>query len=147
MRKQIFIGLTMLAAMIFVSACSNLTDGGGQLINILQNILAQGNGTWRVASASFGDEEASLNMFDDYRITFRPDGTYQVANPKGAPSFTRRAGGRYAVTAERVLVFDGGETTAREITRGNLRPDRLIFEFDVTLPGKSTTTYRFELVK
>ncbi|WP_448519565.1 hypothetical protein [Rhodoflexus sp.] len=147
MKKQIYISLVALVSAFLVAACGNLQSSGGEAINILQNILAQGNGTWRVASASFGDEEASLNMFDDYRITFRPDGTYQVTNPKGAPSFTRRASGRYAVTMERVLVFDGGETTAREMTRGNLRPDRLIFEFDVTLPGKSTTTYRFELVR
>ncbi len=85
-------------------------------------------------------------MFADYRITFRPDGTYQVVNPAGAPSFTRNATGTFTVS-NRLLNFDGGATIAREISVGTLNPNRLMFEFDVVLPGKSATTYRFELVR
>ncbi|MCS7019038.1 MAG: hypothetical protein RMJ87_06425 [Cytophagales bacterium] len=145
MKKRFIICLTGLLIVLSITGCAD-KNNASDTINLLFTILSQRGGTWRVNSATFGNEEAPLNMFADYRITFRPDGSYQVTNPAGAPSFTRNASGKY-MAFDRLLTFDDGVTVAREISTGALNPNRLLFEFDVTLPGKATTTYRFELVR
>lgn len=148
MKKHIFTCMAVLTVALFaLSACTpDNSNGGDNTVNILFNILSQRGGTWRVNKATFGDEEAPFDMFNNYRITFRPDGTYQVVNPDGAPSFTRNANGTYAAN-DRLVTFDGGVTVAREVTSGMLNANRLVFEFTVVLPGKSATLYRFELVR
>lgn len=144
MKKQLFIWFAALATALSVTGCVN--QSAGDAADLLFTILSQRGGTWRINNATFGNEEAPFTMYADYRITFRPDGSYQVTNPAGAPSFTRTASGRYSAS-NRIVIFDGGVTTAREVSQGPLNPNRLILEFDVTLPGKATTTYRFELVR
>jgi hypothetical protein len=148
MKKYIFTWMAVLTIALFaISACTpGINNSGDSTVNVLFNILSQRGGTWRVNRATFGDEEAPLDMFANYRIVFRPDGTYQVVNPDGAPSFTRNANGTYTVK-DRLLTFDGGATTANEVSVGALNANRLVFEFTVILPGKSATLYRFELVR
>jgi hypothetical protein len=145
MKKQIFIWMLALTTAFSIAGCA---IGGGESVNLLLTILSRGDGTWRVRNATFGSEEAPLDMFKDYRITFRADGSYQVTNPDGVPSFTRSPNGTYTVS-DRLLTFDGGATVATEVTVGplSLNSGRLVFEFDVVLPGKSAARYRFELVK
>ena len=112
----------------------------------LASLLSAGNGTWKVSAAKFGDEEAPRGMYDRFTIQFKNDGSYVATNPDGSVVFTALLNGKWREgTAPNTLIFDGN-VTVREIA--NLRtPNKLTFEWEVSIPGKITTTYRLELTK
>lgn len=111
----------------------------------LSSILTQGNGTWKVAYAKFGDEEAPRDMYSRFQITFK-NGTYTVTNPDGAVIFVLSTDGSWQATSNaKSLLFDA-KTTVREVSTV-LNPAKLILEWEVSIPGKVTTTYRIELIR
>jgi uncharacterized lipoprotein NlpE involved in copper resistance len=139
MRKSFFVSLTVL--MLALVACNN-----EQQIITLSSLLTANSGTWKVSFAKFGDENAPSGMYDRFTIQFRNDGSYATVNPDGAIAFTNALTGRWVEgTTANTIVFDG-RVTVREITTVRTA-NKLTFEWDVTIPGKVTTTYRLELSK
>ncbi len=111
----------------------------------LTSILSTGSGTWKVAYAKFGDEEAPRGMYDRFSMQFRNNGTYTAINPDGSVIFTSSLSGSWKEGSNNTIIFDGS-TLVRELK--NLRTsNRLVFEWEVNLPGKVSTTYRVELIK
>ncbi|WP_091538373.1 hypothetical protein [Thermoflexibacter ruber] len=111
----------------------------------LAAILYEGGGTWKVTYAKFGDEEAPRGMYDRFTIQFRNNGTYVVVNPDGSVIFTPSLLGNWKEGSNNTIIFDG-TVIVRELK--NLRTaNKLVFEWEVNIPGKVTTTYRIELIK
>ncbi len=111
----------------------------------LASILSTGSGTWKVAYAKFGDEEAPRGMYDRFSIQFKNNGTYIAINPDGSVIFTSSLSGSWKESSNNTIIFDGS-ILVRELK--NLRTsNKLVFEWEVNLPGKVSTTYRVELIK
>jgi hypothetical protein len=116
-----------------------------QIATTLASILSGGSGTWKVVYAKFGDEEAPRGMYDRFTIQFKNNGTYNVVNPDGSVAFTSSLSGSWKEGSNNTVIFDG-TITVRELK--NLRAaNKLVFEWEVSIPGKVTTTYRIELIK
>ncbi|WP_027001283.1 hypothetical protein [Hugenholtzia roseola] len=99
---------------------------------------------WRIVAAKFGREVAEASMFENYRIQLNADGSYSVVNPDGFPSPSAGVSGNWlsnAVGSE--ITFDG--TTAVTVVFFSPSGEMMTWEWDVRLPGKERTTYRFEL--
>lgn len=138
MKKRIYLSFIFC---IFLCAC---TKNEAEIT--LASILTQGNGTWKVAYAKFGNEEAARGMYDRFQIVFK-NGTYVITNPDGAVVFTLAADGKWQAVSNnsRSILFDG-QITVKEVS-SSLNPNRLVLEWEVSIPGKVTTTYRLELVR
>jgi hypothetical protein len=125
----------------FAFACSQQ-----QTAVTLASLLSAGSGTWKVSFAKFGEENAPSGMYDRFTIQFRADGSYVVTNPDGAIVFATKPTGSYKEgTTPNTLVFDGN-ATVREIATVRTA-NKLTFEWEVSISGKVTTTYRIELTK
>lgn len=133
--------LILLFSSLAISACTP-----DKAVITLTSILTGGSGMWKIAYAKFGDEEAPRGMYDRFTIQFKNDGSYIVVNPDGSVAFTSALVGKWKEgTLANTIVFDG-TVTIREIA--NVRTaNKLTFEWEVSIPGKVTTTYRIELVK
>jgi hypothetical protein len=140
MKRLLTYSLFILFAFFTVS-CSNQ-----QVAVTIASILSQGSGTWKVTYAKFGDEEAPAGMYDGFLIVFKSNGSYSVTNPKGsAVTPTTAPTGTWKEGARNTVIFDG-TVTVREVS-GTLRSNKVVFEWEVSIPGKVTTTYRIELMK
>jgi hypothetical protein len=138
MRKR-FLPILFLVMSVF--ACTP-----EQTVITLSSLLGAGSGTWKVSFAKFGEENAPSGMYDRFTIQFKADGSYVVVNPDGSVAFTAKPTGSYKEgTTPNTLVFDGN-VTVREIVTVRTA-NKLTFEWEVSIPGKVTTTYRIELTK
>ncbi|MCU0392523.1 MAG: hypothetical protein MUE81_15530 [Thermoflexibacter sp.] len=140
--KRSFLYILVLAFAFFTTSCANNED----VAVTIASILTQGSGSWKVAYAKFGDEEAPSGMYDGFLIIFKNNGTYTVTNPKGAAiAPTSLPAGSWKEGTRNTVIFDG-TVTVREISR-TLSSNKIIFEWEFSIPGKVTTTYRIELVR
>lgn len=138
MKKRIYL---FFIAFIFLCACTK-----NEVEVTLASILTQGNGTWKVIYAKFGNEEAPRGMYDRFQILFK-NGTYALTNPDGAITFALANAGKWQAVSNsnRSIIFDG-QITVKEVS-SLLSSNKLIFEWEVSIPGKVTTTYRIELAR
>jgi hypothetical protein len=99
---------------------------------------------WRIVAAKFGREVPDAAMFENYRIRLEANGNYTVINPDGFPSPTSgMAGGWNTNAVGSELTFDNATTVT--VVFFSPSGQLMTWEWDVRLPGKERTTYRFEL--
>ncbi|SFF16483.1 hypothetical protein [Thermoflexibacter ruber] len=110
----------------------------------LASILTQGSGKWKVTFAKFGDEEPPRGMYDRFLIEFRGGDVYVTTNPDGAISPATLPRGTWKESNGKIT-FDG-TVVVREITQQRTS-NKIVLEWEVSIPGKVTTTYRIELMK
>jgi hypothetical protein len=138
--KKLYAYSLLLFVLVNVAACTTKSD-----IVTLASILTQGSGTWKVAYAKFGDEEAPAGMYDGFTIQFKSATEYITVNPKGAITPASLPTGQWKQGTGNIVVFDGN-ITVREVS-STLSSNKIVFEWEVSIPGKVTTTYRIELVR
>ncbi len=131
----------LLFVLVNVAACTNKSAD----VVTLASILTQNNGIWKVSYAKFGDEEAPAGMYDGFTIQFKSTTDYITVNPKGAITPAILPTGKWKQGSGNTVVFDDN-ITVREINRV-LSNSKIVFEWEVSIPGKVTTTYRIELVR
>jgi hypothetical protein len=130
---------------LFLTSC---TPVGNSIEVTLTSILAQGGGKWKVAYAKFGDQEVSQTLFTRFLLEFRDGGIYVVTNPDGVLSPAQvlsGSSGKWQEIQKSLIQFDG-KVTVREVSP-TLSSGKVIFEWEVTVPGKVSTTYRLELIR
>lgn len=110
----------------------------------LASILTQGSGKWKVAFAKFGDEEPPRGMYDRFLIEFKAGDVYVTTNPDGAISPATLPQGTWKENNGKIT-FDN-KVTVREIAQQRTS-NKIVLEWEVSIPGKVTTTYRIELMK
>jgi hypothetical protein len=137
MTKKIVSILLLLA--VALHACTT-----EQVTTTLASLLAAGSGKWKVSFAKFGDEDAPRSMYDRFLIEFKNSGAYITTNPDGSIFPASLPTGSWKEENGK-LIFDG-QVTVRELSQQRT-PNKLVLEWEVTIPGKVTTTYRIELVK
>lgn len=138
--KKLFSYLVFTLVLFGYQSCSSPSE-----VVTVASILTQGTGTWKVSFAKFGDEDAPNGMYDRFTIQFTSNGNYVTVNPNGAISPALLATGKWTQGTGNTIVFDGN-ITVREVSRV-LSASKVIFEWEVSIPGKVTTTYRVELVR
>jgi hypothetical protein len=138
--KKLFSYLILSFILLSYQACTQKSD-----VVTIASILTQGTGTWKVSFAKFGDENAPTGMYDGFTLRFTNDGNYLRVNPNGAISPALLANGKWVQGTGNSIVFDGN-ITVREVSVA-LSNSKLVFEWEVSIPGKVTTTYRIELVR
>ncbi len=112
----------------------------------LTSILTANGGKWKVSYAKFGTEEAPNGMYDNFVIEFKNGGAYVTTNPNGAISPALLPTGAWKEgSGANTLVFDAG-VNVREITQSRTA-NKIVLEWEVSIPNKVTTTYRIELIK
>jgi hypothetical protein len=135
--------ILLLFAFIFLAVSCRSTE---PVSLTLTSILTSKN-QWMVTEAKFGNEDARPGQYSRFRVEFKADGTYKITNPDGAPTFNRNnpasIGTWKETSPERGIMMDN-LMLIRE-TSNTLNPSRVIFEWNVTIPGKQTTLYRFVL--
>ena len=136
---------------LFVLLCLFLTscfDKSENLEVTISSILSQNGGRWKVSAARFGNQEVLQDLYARFLITFRSDGGYSVNNPDGilTPSqLPTGASGMWVEITKNTIQFDR-KVIVREVSQ-TISATKVIFEWEVTIPGKVTTTYRLELVR
>lgn len=116
-----------------------------RVVTTLASILTNGNGKWKVAYAKFGDEEAPAGMYDQFLVEFKNGGIYVTTNPKGSIFPTILPTGTWKEESTNLILFDN-KVVVREITQQRT-PNKIVLEWEVSIPNKVTTTYRVELIK
>ena len=119
-----------LAVASMFSSCSSLNDGDGD------EVASAFVGSWTLVKATFTGETAQPSDFEGFTITLTSGGTYSLTNPLSFPSPTNIAGEYQASSG--FLTFDGG-TSVRATSTGNT----MVWEWEVSKPGKTTATYRY----
>lgn len=130
---------------LFLTSCFEKAESAEITIS---SILAQNGGKWKVAFAKFGDQEVLQDLYARFLISFRSDGTYSVTNPDGilTPSnLPTGASGVWLEISKNTIQFDK-KVIVREVSQ-TISNTKIIFEWEVTIPGKVATTYRLELVR
>ncbi|TAH20417.1 MAG: hypothetical protein EAZ08_06150 [Cytophagales bacterium] len=143
MTKKSFSLLILLC--LFLTSCF---DKDEPIEVTISSILSQNGGKWKVSSAKFGNQEVLQDLYARFLITFRSDGSYSVNNPDGilTPSnLPTGASGVWVEITKNTIQFDK-KVIVREVSQ-TISPAKIIFEWEVTIPGKVTTTYRLELVR
>lgn len=133
--------------LVFVSIFSSCTpEGAIDEGSPLFKILTDNGGKWKVVAAKFGDQEVALSLFTRFQLEFRKDGLYVHTNPDGVlspSSVLTGSTGKWTEIGKNSIQFDG-KVTVREVSQ-QLSTSKVIIEWEVTVPGKVTTTYRLEL--
>ncbi len=112
----------------------------------LSTLLTANGGKWKVSYAKFGTEEALSGMYDRFVIEFKNGGAYATTNPDGAISPALLPSGAWKEGSTlNTLVFDAS-VNVREITQSRTA-NKIVLEWEVSIPNKVTTTYRIELIK
>lgn len=130
---------------LFLVSCTNTNES---IEVTLSSILAQGSGKWKVSFVKFGDQEVSQTLYTRFQLEFRNGGIYVITNPDGVVSPSQiltGSSGRWVEVAKNLIQFDG-KTTIREVSQ-SLSSNKVVFEWEVNIPGKVTTTYRMELIR
>jgi hypothetical protein len=141
MKKKILPFLFILSLCFCAFACTNEKE-----TITLTSILTANGGKWKVSFAKFGTEEAPNGMYDSFVIEFKNGGAYITTNPNGAISPALLPNGAWKEGGSpNTIVFDAN-VNVREITQVRTA-NKITFEWEVSIPGKVTTTYRIELVK
>ncbi len=136
----------LLLLCLFLASCTNTSKESIEVT--LSSILAQGSGKWKVSFVKFGDQEVSQALYTRFQLEFRSGNIYVITNPDGVVSPSQilsGSSGRWVEITKNLIQFDG-KTTIREVSQ-SLSSTKVIFEWEVTIPGKVTTTYRMELVR
>jgi len=142
MLRKLFFYFSLLCIGTTFFACTNSSSE----IATIASVLAQGNGTWKVSYAKFGNEEAPTGMYDGFTIQFKSNGAYVVVNPNGAIVPAASLAGKWKQgSMANTVIFDDA-VTVREISKV-LSNSKVVLEWEVSIPGKVTTTYRIELVR
>ncbi|TAH20720.1 MAG: hypothetical protein EAZ08_04870 [Cytophagales bacterium] len=111
----------------------------------LTSILTANGGKWKVSYAKFGTEEAPSGMYDRFLVEFKSGTAYLTTNPDGAIFPALLPSGVWKEGSAGTLIFDGS-VNVREITQSRTA-NKIVLEWEVSIPNKVTTTYRIELIK
>lgn len=143
MRKQV---LLLLVVLLSLTGCSDsfFADSNSRpdQVETLTNTLT---GQWRVVVARAGDEDIT-GLYQGYIIEFLGDGQYIITNPTGAPNPNRNNSnntGFWAANADNSITIDS--TVLMRIV-GEFLQGRFRLSWDVTIIGKGTNTYYWEIV-
>lgn len=135
---------TLLFAFL-LSICLSACTLKGEVSASLTAILTGNGGKWKVSYAKFGTEEAPSGMYDRFLVEFKSGTAYITTNPDGAIFPALLPSGVWKEGSTGTLTFDGN-VSVREITKSRTA-GKIVLEWEVTIPGKVTTTYRVELIK
>lgn len=138
MKKRFLLFTLMLA--LGVAACTTEKTSV-----TLTSILTANGGKWKVSYAKFGSEDAPSGMYDRFLVEFKSGTAYITTNPDGAIFPALLPSGAWKEGSAGTLIFDAN-VNVREITKSRTTT-KIVLEWDVTIPGKVTTTYRVELTK
>ncbi|TAH21411.1 MAG: hypothetical protein EAZ08_03565 [Cytophagales bacterium] len=125
----------------FLAACTLTAEVSASLTSL----LTANGGKWKVSYAKFGSEDAPSGMYDRFLVEFKSGTAYITTNPDGAIFPALLPSGVWKEGSAGTLIFDVS-VNVREITKSRT-PTKIVLEWDVTIPGKVTTTYRVELTK
>lgn len=138
MKKRFLLFTLMLA--LGVAACTTEKTSV-----TLTSILTANGGKWKVSYAKFGTEEAPSGMYDRFLVEFKSGTAYLTTNPDGAIFPALLPSGVWKEGSAGTLIFDGS-VNVREITQSRTA-NKIVLEWEVSIPNKVTTTYRIELIK
>jgi hypothetical protein len=139
MIKKFFVSFLLLVT-VASYACTQ-----EKIATTLASILTGGTGKWKVSFAKFGNEEAPNNMYNRFLIEFKNGGTYIATNPDGSIFPSLLPNGVWKEETGNKILFDGS-ISVREISQQRTA-NKIVLEWEVSIHGKVTTTYRIELVK
>jgi hypothetical protein len=94
-------------------------------------------GDWKLVKATFTGEVAEAADFAGFTVALNSEGTYVLANPTAFPSPTL-VGGTYQ-SSTGFITFDTGVAVRLTSLTGNT----MVWEWQVSKPGKITATYRY----
>jgi hypothetical protein len=135
---RIFTLFILLVSVGVFTSCSSISDNDDDTDTSV-NALA---GNWKLVGASFsGGEVADASEFEGFTLAFNSTGTYELTNPKSFYSPTA-ASGTYQSSGQ-FLTFDGGTS----VTLLSLGGNSMVWEWQVSRPGKITATYRYTFEK
>lgn len=120
-----------LATIGMLASCSNSDKGEETGTN------AVFVGSWTLVKATFTGETAQPSDFQGFTVTLTSGNTYSVTNPTNFPSPTSIAGEYQAGGG--FLTFDG----ATSVRLANVSGNTMVWEWEVSRPGKTTATYRY----
>jgi len=141
MRKQ---AVLLVVVLLSLTSCGDLDKNSrpGQA-ETLTGILT---GKWQIAVARAGEEDIT-NLYQGYVIEFTKDGGYTIVNPLGAapnPNRNNESGfGFWTGNSNNSVTLD--QTVLMQILGAPLQ-ERIKFQWDVTVLGKGTVTYYWEVV-
>jgi hypothetical protein len=121
-----------LATVGMFASCSSNNGGGGE-----GETTAAFVGSWTLVKVTFTGETAQPSDFQGFTITLGATKNYSLANPLAFPSPTNAAGTYQSANGS--LSFDTGTSVRLVSTSGNT----MVWEWEVSRPGKITATYRY----
>ncbi|WP_375562853.1 hypothetical protein ACE193_10115 [Bernardetia sp. OM2101] len=117
------------------TSCSSLNDTDGDNTDTVYV------GNWKLVKATFTGEVADPSEFAGFSLALNSEGTYVLTNPTAFSSPTGVAG-TYTSTGQ-FLIFDGNV----EINVTSIDGNTMVWEWQVSKPGKITATYRYTFEK
>jgi hypothetical protein len=94
-------------------------------------------GDWKLVKATFTGEVAEAADFAGFAISLNSEGTYVLTNPTAFPTPTEVAGTYQS--SDSFITFD----TNISVKLVSLSGNTMIWEWQVSKPGKITATYRY----
>lgn len=129
---RIFTLFILLASVGVFTSCSSLSgDDNGS------DITAAYVGDWKLVKATFTGEVAEPADFAGFSIALNSAGTYILTNPTAFPSPTGAAGTYQSDNS--FITFD----TNVSVNLVSLSGNTMVWEWQVSQPGKITATYRY----
>jgi len=130
MRVAMFFVL-LLSVATFTTSCSSFGGGGDTPTD------AAYVGDWKLVKATFTGEVAEPADFAGFSIALNSAGTYVLTNPTTFPSPTGVAGTYQSDNS--FIIFD----TNVSVNLVSLSGNTMVWEWQVSQPGKITATYRY----
>ncbi len=143
MRKQV---LLLLVVLLSLTSCSDsFFADKNKRPGQEETLTGALTGKWKIVVARAGDEDIT-GMYQGYTIEFLGDGQYIITNPEGAPNPNRNNAsntGFWQANADNSITIDSAilMRIVDEFLQGRFK-----FSWDVTIIGKGTNTYYWEIV-
>lgn len=128
---RIFTLFILLLSIGVFTSCSSLNGSGDD------NTNAAYVGEWKLVKATFTGEFPDAADHAGFSIALNSGGTYALTNPTAFPSPTEMNGSY--TSDNQFLIFDTGVSVNVVSLSGNT----MVWEWQVSQPGKVTATYRY----
>ncbi|WP_338761459.1 hypothetical protein WAF17_15545 [Bernardetia sp. ABR2-2B] len=132
---RIFAFFILLIGVGAFTSCSSLSQDTDEATN------GAFVGSWKLTEAKFGSETAKPESFAGFVVALNSSNTYVITNPTSFPVPSKPVGTYEASGGS--LIFDGSTSVRLVNTSGN----SMTWEWEVSIPGKATTTYIYTFTR
>jgi len=143
MRKQ---AVLLVVVLLSLTSCDSWFGDTNSRPGQTETLTGTLTGKWQVVAARAGDEDIT-DLYQGYVIEFTRDGGYTIVNPTGsAPNPNRNNEsdfGFWTANTDNSITLD--QAILMQIL-GGLSQERIQFQWDVTVLGKGTVTYHWDIV-